>query len=107
MGFMSNNIKIGKAIKIQLKVIYMQYCYLCDIAPGQSAVVCKLLSEGSMRRRLLDIGLINDTTVECVGQSPLGDPKAFLIRGAVIAIRSEDCRNIIIKSAEVSGVGTD
>ncbi len=28
---------------------------------------------------------------------PLGDPCAYLIRGAVIAIRSEDCRGILVQ----------
>ena len=55
-----------------------------------------LTANGSIRRRLLDIGLVEDTEVECLGKSPLGDPCAYLIRGAVIAIRSEDCRNILI-----------
>ena len=69
---------------------------LFDLKVGESGTVKKLLSVGSMRRRLLDIGLINGTTVNCVGESPAGAPKAFLIRGAVIAIRSEDCKNILI-----------
>lgn len=69
---------------------------LNDINPGQTATVKELLSTGSIRRRLLDIGLIENTEVECLGRSPGGDPSAFLIRGAVIAIRSEDCRNIMI-----------
>ena len=64
--------------------------------PGDKAVVRKLLNEGSIRRRLMDIGLIENTLVECVGKSPMGDPSAFLIRGAVIAIRSEDCGKIEI-----------
>lgn len=71
---------------------------LNDINPGQRAVVTSLVSSGSMRRRLLDIGLVENTEIECVGRSPGGDPKAFLIRGAVIAIRSEDCRNIMVKA---------
>lgn len=70
---------------------------LNDITPGQTAVIKKLNINGSMRRRLLDIGLIDGTKVECVGKSVLGDPSAFLIRGAVIAIRSEDCKNILIR----------
>ncbi len=61
---------------------------LNDINPGEHAIVNALLSTGSMRRRLLD--------VECLGRSPGGDPSAYLIRGAVIAIRSEDCQNIIV-----------
>lgn len=64
---------------------------------GESGVVEKLNSTGSMRRRLLDLGLVENTPVECLGKSPGGDPRAFLIRGAVIAIRSEDCKNIVIK----------
>lgn len=69
---------------------------LNDINPGESAIVKSLNSTGSIRRRFLDIGLISGTEVECVGRSPAGDPTAFLIRGAVIAIRSEDCKNILI-----------
>ena len=74
-----------------------QFC-LNDIRPGQQATVSALLSTGSMRRRLLDIGLIENTVVECLGRSPGGDPSAYLIRGAVIAIRSEDCKNILINA---------
>lgn len=73
-----------------------QFLCLNDINPGQSAKIKELLSTGSIRRRLLDIGLIENTEVECLGRSPSGDPSAFLIRGAVIAIRSEDCSNIMI-----------
>lgn len=69
---------------------------LNEINPGQQAVVQELTSTGSMRRRLLDIGLIKNTRVECIGRSPGGDPSAFLIRGAVIAIRSEDQKNILV-----------
>lgn len=69
---------------------------LNNLKPGQSAKIKELLSIGSIRRRLLDIGLIENTEVECLGRSPGGDPSAFLIRGAVIAIRSEDCINIMI-----------
>lgn len=67
------------------------------LCPGQKAVVTRLLSRGSMRRRLLDIGLTEDTPVECVGRSPSGDPGAYLIRGAVIAIRDDDGRDVLVR----------
>ena len=73
---------------------------LNDIQPGQKAVVRELKADGSIHRRLLDIGLVRGTKVECVGKSPVGDPGAFLIRGAVIAIRSEDCGNILVQMME-------
>ena len=69
---------------------------LGDIMPGQTAVISALNTTGSMRRRLLDIGLIEGTRVECLGKSPLGDLSAYLIRGAVIALRKDDCKNIIV-----------
>ncbi|MBS7009585.1 FeoA family protein [Anaerostipes sp.] len=74
-----------------------QNCSLNELNPGQSAVVEELKTRGSIRRRLLDIGLVKDTKVECVGRSPAGDPAAFLIRGAVIAIRSEDLKDIVVR----------
>lgn len=74
----------------------MGYMTLNSLMPGEVARVCELRTKGSMRRRFLDIGLICGTEVECVGKSPMGDPMAFMIRGAVIAIRSEDCANILV-----------
>lgn len=68
---------------------------LSEINPGESACVRTLDTKGSMHRRLLDIGLVEDTLVECVGKSP-GGLSAYLIRGAVIAIRPEDCREIYV-----------
>ncbi|MDY4587658.1 MAG: FeoA family protein [Oscillospiraceae bacterium] len=77
----------------------MERC-LNEIKPGDTAVVRSLRAHGSMRRRLLDIGLVEGTRVECVGVSPMGDPAAYLIRGAVIAIRSADSRNVLIKEEQ-------
>ncbi len=71
-------------------------CSLTDLEVGQRAKVGSLMSEGAIRRRLQDIGLIEGTLVECVLKSPGGDPVAYLIRGAVIALRSEDTGNILV-----------
>jgi len=69
---------------------------LNDLKRGQKARVLAVRSTGGIRRRLLDLGLIEGTEVECLGKSPAGDPTAFLIRGAVIALRSEDSGKIYI-----------
>lgn len=74
-----------------------QNCSLNELNPGETAVVKELKTRGSIRRRLLDIGLVKDTKIECVGKSPAGDPAAFLIRGTVIAIRSEDMKDIVVR----------
>lgn len=73
---------------------------LKDMKPGEKAIIRCSNAKGSIRRRFLDIGLIENTRVECIGRSPLGDPAAFLIRGAVIAIRKKDCEKIDVWMAE-------
>ena len=57
-----------------------------------------------MYRRLLDLGFVRGSLVECVGKSPSGDPSAYLVRGAVIALRSEDARGIGVSFDEDLGV---
>ena len=73
---------------------------LNDLKRGQIGVILRLAACDDMRRRLQDMGLIEGTAVECVGKSPVGDPTAFLIRGAVIALRSEDSGKILILEQE-------
>lgn len=70
---------------------------LNDIAVGERACVISQDTSGSIRRRLLEIGLVDGTEIECVGKSPSGDPRAYLIRGAVIALRAEDCGKIAVE----------
>ena len=69
---------------------------LAELDVGSKAQILSVDADINIKRRLQDIGLINGTTVECLYKSPLGDPKAFLIRGAVIALRCEDSGNILI-----------
>lgn len=71
---------------------------LSDLRPGQQGLVQSLKSTGGMRRRLQDIGLIENTLVECLGLSPGGDLAAYCIRGAVIALRRENSREIGIRA---------
>lgn len=68
---------------------------LFSLKVGQKCRINKILINDSIKCRLIDIGLIPESVVECVGESPLGDPKAFLIRGAVIALRKEICEKIV------------
>ncbi len=73
-----------------------QIMRLTDLKKGETGAVRSLDTQGSMRRRLLDMGLIQGTLVECVGVSPLGDPAAYLIRGAVVALRGSDASGIAV-----------
>lgn len=70
---------------------------LADLMIGETARVSIILSCGAMRRRLQDLGIIEGTNIECLHKCPWGDPVAFLIRGAAIALRCEDSRNILVE----------
>ncbi|MBR4097132.1 MAG: ferrous iron transport protein A [Oscillospiraceae bacterium] len=70
---------------------------LADMQEGTKAVVASMLADSGIRRRLRDIGLIEGTTVRCLNRGPSGDPVAYLIRGAVIALRREDSSKIIVQ----------
>ncbi|WHH57865.1 FeoA family protein [Petroclostridium sp. X23] len=65
---------------------------------GKKAKVKALTSDGTIRRRMLDLGLISNTEVEAVQKSPAGDPIAYHIRGAVIALRSEEASKILVEA---------
>ncbi len=65
---------------------------------GSQARVSGLLSHGRMRRRLLDLGLIDGTLVKSIYSGPSGDPVAYEIRGALIALRGEDSAQILVQS---------
>jgi ferrous iron transport protein A len=71
---------------------------LSNIKLGSSCKVNLLTADGIIRRRFLDLGLISGTEVTALAKSPSGDPIAYLIRGAVIALRSEDASKILVET---------
>ena len=75
----------------------MKLVSLSDINTGDKVKVVKILSEPGIKRRFMDLGLVEDTIVECKGHSPMNDPSAYLIRGAVIAIRKSDAKGVKCK----------
>ena len=64
---------------------------------GTLGKVKELTADGSSRRRMLDLGLIKNTIVESLRKSPAGDPIAYEIRGAVIALRTEEASKIFVE----------
>lgn len=61
------------------------------------ATVTNLLAKHNLRRRLLDLGLVDGTTIKPILLSPSGDPRAYEFRGSLISIRKEDAKLIEIK----------
>jgi DtxR family Mn-dependent transcriptional regulator len=71
---------------------------LHELAPGRHGRVLGLTPacRGAERRRLLDLGFVPGSVVEANLVSPAGDPTAYLVRGALVALRREQARFIRI-----------
>lgn len=72
---------------------------LMDLEPGARGRVIGIspACQGSQRRRLLDLGVVRGTVIEAAFASAAGDPMAYLIRGALVALRDEQAEWIRIE----------
>lgn len=72
---------------------------LSTLKIGEKAKVMSISREcrGEARRRLLDLGFVMGSDIEVDLLSPLSDPTAYLVKGAVIALRKQLSDKILIK----------
>ncbi len=74
---------------------------LTSLSQGERAIIASIVPEHPLYGRLIDLGWTAGIEIECVGQSPLGDPIAYAVRGSVLALRREDILGIEIKKEEI------
>ncbi len=67
---------------------------------GSAATITKIYSRDADRRRLFDLGILPGTRIENVMPSPLGDPVAYRIRSAVVALRREQAQLIEVQETQ-------
>ena len=82
--------------------MYEALC-LSALREGESAYVTEVNAGPAMDRRLTDLGLVRGTRVTCVLRSPAGDPSAYLIRGALIALRRADAEGVALERQAQEG----
>jgi Fe2+ transport system protein FeoA len=70
---------------------------LTALEPGTLGRVVALRSRGLTRRRLLDLGVTPGAVIERAFTSPFGEPTAYRVRGALIALRQEQADQIEIE----------
>ena len=70
---------------------------LSQLPLNKNGKIYKIECDEGIKRRLLDMGLVKGTNIVPILVSPSGDPRAFLVRGTIIAIRKEDAKDIKIK----------
>ncbi|CAK7077559.1 ferrous iron transport protein A [Tissierella carlieri] len=67
---------------------------LNQIACGETVTVLKLHGEGSIKRRIMDMGLTKGTQVMVRKVAPLGDPIELNVRGYELSIRKSDAKMV-------------
>jgi DtxR family Mn-dependent transcriptional regulator len=77
---------------------------LDSLEPGEKARVIGIARScrGMQRRRLMDLGIVPGTEVSVDMRSATGDPTAYRVRGASIALRRQQARNIHIQRQKES-----
>ena len=68
-----------------------------DLAPGQSGTILSIGNKsGTVKRRLVDMGLTPGTEVRVTKIAPLGDPVEVSLRGYELSLRKEDAAYITL-----------
>lgn len=70
---------------------------LSDIFPGHRYMVVSMELDNAMCRRLIDMGVVPNAEISLAFTAPSGSPIAFWIKGALIALRRDDCCKILVK----------
>ena len=70
---------------------------LLDLEINSSAKITYINVNKNIKRRLLDLGIIENTIITPIFKSISGNPIAYEVRNIIIAIRNEDAKNIFVK----------
>ena len=77
---------------------------LSKLCPGETGTVLSV-RESPLSGRLRDLGCTEGSRILFVRAAPLGDPLAFRIRGALIALRKKDADTVTVSIGTVPGKG--
>lgn len=69
---------------------------LRDVKVGGTAIVARLHGEGSVKRRIMDMGITKGTEIYVRKVAPLGDPVEVTVRNYELSVRKADCEMIEI-----------
>ena len=62
----------------------------------QSAVIYSIECKDCLINRIYDMGILKNTVIKPLYRSPFGDPTAYLVKNAVIALRNKDSKYITV-----------
>lgn len=77
---------------------------LGEMKVGMRGTILNTSGPDEIRRRLLEMGLLEGSTIELIHEAPFGgDPIAVRVRGALLALRRNEANYIEISPEEADG----
>ena len=70
---------------------------LREVKIGETVQVVKLHGEGSVKRRIMDMGITKGVEVHVRKVAPLGDPVEINVRGYELSLRKADAEMIEVQ----------
>ena len=71
---------------------------LSELKRGEKGRIVKIGGGGSLRRRLLDMGLVPSSEVKMERVAPLGDPIEIKVKGYNLSLRKEEAESIQVET---------
>ena len=71
---------------------------LSELKPKEFGKIKKVYSgEGTLHKKLLDMGIIKGTEIEVIRVAPLGDPIEIKIKGYYLSLRKQEASQIVVE----------
>ena len=70
---------------------------LREVKIGQTCKVVKILGEGPVKRRIMDMGITKGVEIYVRKVAPLGDPVEITVRGYELSLRKHDAEMVEVE----------
>jgi ferrous iron transport protein A len=73
---------------------------LAHLLPGEKARVLSVKGNGTISKRLMEMGVVPGTPVRVIKSAPLGDPLEVRVRDYHLALRQNEAQTIIVSQKD-------
>lgn len=70
---------------------------LSEMREGDSATIVKIGGNGTLRRRILEMGILKGSEIYVEKYAPLKDPLELIVKGCHISLRVEEAVQITVE----------
>ena len=68
-----------------------------EMSDNQEGIIRRVSATGDMGRRIREMGITPDTSIQIQGRAPLKDPVAVKLRDFVLTLRNNEASNIFVE----------